>query len=330
MAEEEPSKSVMENMRRFFTDPAKPGYSSELRQDITGAIEQSEQSAKKVAVSEGSFWPKTWREALPLLVWGVVIFASGFEGVASLLHGEWLQAFLGLGGMFGLTAMLIHWTRIRDNFSDVRWLMAAIMVALTVAALSPYVEQHRWPFSAVIHDPPTAQEIAKATAPVQAELDRSQSNLITMTKSRDELQYQIDALRQQKSSNATAAGSSSQPYELEDAQIRKLADALFEAKNQLPSSIDIRRVMYDGVSMGLSVQIGRAFDLASIPPVYNWSRPNTPRDTGVRIRVGDIQAIPDGAKKVAAALRIVGIESSFETLSGEAPGNFMIFVGPKP
>jgi hypothetical protein len=69
MAEEEPSKSVMENMRRFFTDPAKPGYSSELRQDITGAIEQSEQSAKKVAVSEGSFWPKTWREALPLLVW---------------------------------------------------------------------------------------------------------------------------------------------------------------------------------------------------------------------------------------------------------------------
>jgi hypothetical protein len=31
-----------------------------------------------------------------------------------------------------------------------------------------------------------------------------------------------------------------------------------------------------------------------------------------------------------AKLRIVGIESSFETLSGEAPGNFMIFVGPKP
>ncbi|MGP0089732.1 MAG: hypothetical protein ACLPKB_07205, partial [Xanthobacteraceae bacterium] len=81
------------------------------------------------------------------LVWGVIIFACGFEGVASLLHGEWWQAVFGFGGMLGLTAMLIHWTRIRDNFADLRWLLAASMVALIVVALSPYVKQRRWPFT---------------------------------------------------------------------------------------------------------------------------------------------------------------------------------------
>jgi hypothetical protein len=98
-------------------------------------------------MSEGSFWPQSWREALPLLVWGVLIFAFGFEGVASLIHGEWWQTIFGFGGMLGLTAMLVYWTRIQ-KLKDIRWLVAASMVALIVVALSPYIEQQRWPFTA--------------------------------------------------------------------------------------------------------------------------------------------------------------------------------------
>jgi hypothetical protein len=123
-------------------------------------------------MSEGSFWPTTWREALPLLVWGVLIFAFGFEAVSSLIHGEWWQAVFGFGGMLGLTAMLIYWTRIQ-KLNDIRWLVAASMVALIVVAFSPYVEQQRWPFvwqfstpapPVVIHEQPAPADIAKVTA----------------------------------------------------------------------------------------------------------------------------------------------------------------------
>jgi len=41
--------------------------------------------------------------------------------------------------------MLIHWARIREHFSDMRWLVAAMMVALLCIAISPFVEERRWP-----------------------------------------------------------------------------------------------------------------------------------------------------------------------------------------
>jgi hypothetical protein len=104
-----------------------------------------------IAIMSGDSWfPKSWGEASSALVWGVLIFAFGFEGVASLIHGEWWQAAFGFGGMVGLCAMLIHWTRIKGAFQDIRWLIGTAMVALIVVALSPYVEQRRWPFSAEI------------------------------------------------------------------------------------------------------------------------------------------------------------------------------------
>jgi hypothetical protein len=60
-------------------------------------------------MSEGSFWPKTWKEAAPPIVWGVLIFAAGFEGIASLVHAEWLSSLASFVIMVGLTAMLLHW-----------------------------------------------------------------------------------------------------------------------------------------------------------------------------------------------------------------------------
>jgi hypothetical protein len=157
-------------------------------------------------MSEGPV-PRNWREALPFLVWGVLIFACGFEGIASLLHAEWLQAVLGLGGMLGLTAMLIHWTRIKDNFADVRWLMAAIMVALIVAAFSPYIEQRRWPFAWQFVPPPASTEplfteaqvnakIAEATAPLGDHIARIQANLGAALQERDTARAEVARLQQ--------------------------------------------------------------------------------------------------------------------------------------
>jgi hypothetical protein len=104
-------------------------------------------------MSEGSFWPKTWEEAAPLIVWCVLIFAFGFQGVEGLFppFDIW-RIVIGFGGMVGLTAMLIHWSGLKQ-LSDVRWLIAASMAALIVVTFSPFVEQRKWPYDA----PPAAR-----------------------------------------------------------------------------------------------------------------------------------------------------------------------------
>ena len=99
-------------------------------------------------MSEGSFWPKTWKEAIPLLVWGVLIFAFGFMGVEGIGDRDLWKIVVGFGGMVGLTAMLISWTRIKENFSDLRWLIAAAMFAAIVVVFSPFVASFKLPFIA--------------------------------------------------------------------------------------------------------------------------------------------------------------------------------------
>jgi hypothetical protein len=118
-----------------------------------------------IAMSEGSFWPTSWREAIPLTVWGVLIFAFGFEGVEFLIPAvvhfirgepwttELLEASVGIVGMVSLTAMLIHGGRIREKFTDIRWFVAACMFAVAIVTLSPFVEQRRWPFQRAVSAP---------------------------------------------------------------------------------------------------------------------------------------------------------------------------------
>ena len=52
--------------------------------------------------------------------------------------------------------------------NDARWWFGLLAIILVWFALSPFVEQQRWPFSKVFHDPPSEEEISKATAPVVA------------------------------------------------------------------------------------------------------------------------------------------------------------------
>jgi hypothetical protein len=129
-----------------------PDYARLIEQVRSGKIlpknwSGSEESQK--AVSEGSFWPKTWREAVPLVVWGVLVFACGFELVSSTVHSElWPAIYSGIG-LVVLLAMLIHGNTFVERLNDLgaRWLVVAVIVLLLVSALSPYVEQRRWPFA---------------------------------------------------------------------------------------------------------------------------------------------------------------------------------------
>jgi hypothetical protein len=94
-------------------------------------------------VSEGSFWPKAWKEALPLIVWGVLIFAAGFEGIASLVHGEWISSGAAFAIMLGLTAMLLHWKAWLKRVSP-NWVAGGASVLLVAIAVSAAAREARW------------------------------------------------------------------------------------------------------------------------------------------------------------------------------------------
>jgi hypothetical protein len=117
-------------------------------------------------MSEGISWPKNLREAVPSLVWGVFIFAAGFEGVAFALAGEWPSAIAGFALCGGLTLVLIYFPRLREWATGVspNWIAGAIASLLIVVALSPFIEEKRWPFSVWFPPTPTLDQTANAVA----------------------------------------------------------------------------------------------------------------------------------------------------------------------
>jgi hypothetical protein len=96
-----------------------------------------------------------------------------------------------------LLAMLIHQEQLRQRLMTVspNWVAAVFVVFLAAIILSPFVEEKRWPLSAwfqpspvVVHDPPSADDIAKATAPVQADLQAANEKLKAITQPASEVE----------------------------------------------------------------------------------------------------------------------------------------------
>ena len=168
-------------------------------------------------MSEGISWPKNLTEAIPSLVWGVFIFASGFEGIVFTLDGQWWSAIAGFALCGGLTLVLIYFPRLREWATRVspNWLAGAIASLLIVIALSPFVEEGRRPFSpspvpsTIVQNAPTHEDVAKITSPLIADRDkfakerdeaRAQSaklsdELKSMTEQRDTYKAKADLLR---------------------------------------------------------------------------------------------------------------------------------------
>lgn len=167
-----------EKLERYF---GKGG----LREAIVG---DGGRTSEKATVSEGSWLPKNWQEARPQIIWGVLVLGCGLELIISILDANFGRAFFALIGLLGFPAMLIHGEQIKQRLLTINpnWLVAAFALFLAGIILSPFVEEKRWPLSAwfpasgttvVTHDAPTAEDIAKATAPVQAKLDAAQKTI---------------------------------------------------------------------------------------------------------------------------------------------------------
>jgi hypothetical protein len=101
-------------------------------------------------MSEGSWLPKTWQEALPQIIWGVLILGFGLEFCVSVLDGNYGRALLAAVGLGGMTALLIHGEQLKKQLLDVNpnLIFVSISLFLLVIILSPFIEEKRWPLSA--------------------------------------------------------------------------------------------------------------------------------------------------------------------------------------
>jgi hypothetical protein len=135
-------------------------------------------------MSEGSWLPKTWGEAVPQVFWGVLILGFGLELCISILDANYGRALAALVGLLTVLAMLIHQDDIRQRLLKINpnWIAASFTLFLAALILFPFVEEKLWPLSAwfqssapsgVVHDPPKAEDIAKATSAIQDKLDEA-------------------------------------------------------------------------------------------------------------------------------------------------------------
>jgi len=100
-------------------------------------------------MSEGSWLPRTWGEAVPQVIWAVLVLGFGLEFCVSLLNADYGRALLAVVGLGGLLFMLIHAEQLRKQLLTVNPNLVFIAFALFLASivLSSFVEEKRWPLS---------------------------------------------------------------------------------------------------------------------------------------------------------------------------------------
>lgn len=94
--------------------------------------------------------PTTWREAVPYLIWIVLVLGFGLEFTTNVIHGNWLLAILSFCAMAGLAAVTLHWPQLRSWAMGVspNWVVGSSVTLLIVIALLPVAEQSKSLFSA--------------------------------------------------------------------------------------------------------------------------------------------------------------------------------------
>jgi len=120
--------------------------------------------------------PKNWKEARPQIVWAGLVAGFFFAFADRLVEQQYGQAIFALLSGLTVSAVALHSKTWLDR-TNPNWAYGAFLALLLAIVLSPFVEQHRWPFSTVFHDAPTAEDIATATAPIQAQLDAAQKTI---------------------------------------------------------------------------------------------------------------------------------------------------------
>lgn len=91
--------------------------------------------------------PKNLREAIPFIIWGVLVLGFGLEFCTALAHEEWLRAGICFLLMCGLAAMALYSNDAKRWFAltNPNYAFPMFMLALLAVILSPFVQERKWP-----------------------------------------------------------------------------------------------------------------------------------------------------------------------------------------
>ena len=143
-----PVPSLSELARAGALEPAHP--TETLRETIERAYDQADMSPS--SPSHGSSHetpPSSWPEAVISVAWVILDLGYGLEFCAASVRGEWERAGVSFLAMVILTAGIVHRKKLKAWMARTspNWVFAAFSVLLLAVALSPYVEQRRFPFA---------------------------------------------------------------------------------------------------------------------------------------------------------------------------------------
>jgi hypothetical protein len=146
-----------------------------------------------------------------MLSWIVIL-----EGVSMILHGE--NYFVAIAAVAAGTVLfygVYKWEWIKNHVhpklvdsigriaTNAQWWVALVMIALIGVIFSPYFERDRLPFAgqsassipSIIREPPSEDDVTRATAPIRSERDAALSKLTNATKELNDLRQQNEALK---------------------------------------------------------------------------------------------------------------------------------------
>jgi hypothetical protein len=147
--------------------------------------------------------PKTPKDWVLAGVWGIFATAAGTQFVVSLTKGEWntaIAAFALFLALMTIIMAVIFSEKLREWASGTspNWMMGAIAVLLIILALSPFIEEKKWPFSSWFSE---ANDIAQAIKPLQEKLDAAKSEL-SKARTPHSLPSDVDTINELRSSLA--------------------------------------------------------------------------------------------------------------------------------
>ncbi len=236
------------------SEPGTPEYRKGLRQAITEAVEKNERSSEKAAAPEKS--PKsdflTYADKAMFGLCELLALLFGLPFGDDLYHdkpianiGAWHWFYLGIAALFAVTGPMWPWIRTRTwlpagvaaSFSkaplDARLWIAALLLLFLYGTAPEIYQRATAPAASpsVIHA--TAEDIAKATAPIQAQLDAASHELQAEVQRAREAAKELETVRSQI------------------ADLRQQNDALRQASSQLkPTSADQTPIKWGQLGFG--------------------------------------------------------------------------------
>jgi hypothetical protein len=339
---------ALDRMRRTFSAEPAP-----LKDAVRGSEPSSEKTAMADPVSTHDrpsgheILPKNWIEAIPAILFGFYGLAFAFEAVSAMNRGDIDITIADTVGCAVCAGLALAWWKRKDWLpqklvatstaivTDARWILGAMSVLLIASVLAPYIEQRRLPFAwqfgaatqTVIHDPPSADDIANVTRPIQDQLN-------AVTQQRDAALSEAASLRRQledtKRPQAQNPAASQEKYALDAGTMRVLLPQIIALKPSLPKIMITRS--WDMSAQGAILGYAAFFQRMGIEADQEIQEPAGSDQQGVMLAVVDVQNPPPIALQLADIMRKAGFGMHIVPLIGPAArrANFSIYVGPAP